>query len=129
MPLAHIFERIVQCLLTYLGGRVGFYQGDTLKLMDDLGELKPTVFASVPRLYNRIYDKILAGVKQKGGLAQTLFNMAFSSKKYYLKEGYLNHTIWDALVFNKVKARLGGNVKFMVCGAGKKISKLSAYFR
>jgi long-chain acyl-CoA synthetase len=65
LPLAHIFERIVLALITNKSGRVGFYQGDTLKLMDDLAELKPTVFASVPRLYNRIYDKINAGVNAK----------------------------------------------------------------
>jgi long-chain acyl-CoA synthetase len=39
------------------GVGVGFYQGDVLKLMDDIEALKPTVFFSVPRLYNRIYDK------------------------------------------------------------------------
>jgi long-subunit acyl-CoA synthetase (AMP-forming) len=39
------------------------------------GELKPTIFASVPRLFNRIYDKVLAGVKQKGAISQYLFKV------------------------------------------------------
>lgn len=117
LPLAHIFERIVQQTVVNHGARVGFYQGDTLKLMDDLAELKPTIFASVPRLFNRIYDKILAGVKAKGGVAAALFNRAYATKKEYLKKGYNNHAFWDAIVFSKIKARLGGNVKFMVSGA------------
>jgi long-chain acyl-CoA synthetase len=57
-------------------GQIGFFQGDTLKLTDDLMELKPTVFASVPRLYNRIYDKILAGAKAKGAVGIMLFKIS-----------------------------------------------------
>jgi len=41
----------------YMGTGVGFYHGDVLSIMDDIAELKPTLFVSVPRLYNRIYDK------------------------------------------------------------------------
>ena len=40
------------------GGRVGFYQGDIRLLMDDIATLKPTVFPTVPRLLNRMYDKV-----------------------------------------------------------------------
>lgn len=40
------------------GGRIGFFQGDVRKLMDDIKELQPTVFPSVPRLLNRVYDKV-----------------------------------------------------------------------
>lgn len=65
LPLAHVFERLIQLMVTHVGASIGFYQGDTLKLLDDVAELKPTVFASVPRLFNRIYDKVLSGVKSK----------------------------------------------------------------
>lgn len=40
------------------GGRIGFYSGDVKSLMDDIRELRPTVFVSVPRLLNRVYDKV-----------------------------------------------------------------------
>lgn len=40
------------------GGRIGFFQGDVRKLMDDIKELKPTLFPTVPRLLNRVYDKV-----------------------------------------------------------------------
>jgi long-chain acyl-CoA synthetase len=55
LPLAHIYERVNQIALLHYGVAIGFYQGDNLKLMDDLAALRPTVFSSVPRLYNRIY--------------------------------------------------------------------------
>ncbi|KAI9102624.1 hypothetical protein DFS34DRAFT_609930 [Phlyctochytrium arcticum] len=95
LPLAHVFERIVQVCLTYVGGRIGFYQGDTLKLLDDVQQ----------------------SVKAKGGIGAILFNQAFSAKKAYLAQGYTTHRLWDNLVFNKVRARLGGKVRLMLTGA------------
>jgi long-chain acyl-CoA synthetase len=56
LPLAHIYERANQIMGVYGGVAVGFYQGDVFKLMDDFAVLRPTIFCSVPRLYNRIYD-------------------------------------------------------------------------
>ncbi|KAI8930189.1 hypothetical protein BC831DRAFT_433354 [Entophlyctis helioformis] len=117
LPLAHIFERTIQAALVNVGGQVGFYQGDTLKLLDDVAELKPTIFVSVPRLYNRIYDKVLANAKAAGGIATSLFNMAYAAKKENLTHGYIKHPFWDALVFAKVRARLGGRVKYLLTGA------------
>jgi long-chain acyl-CoA synthetase len=58
LPLAHMFERISQTFLIGLGGKIGFYQGDIKKLTDDMKELKPTIFCTVPRLLNRIYAKV-----------------------------------------------------------------------
>jgi long-chain acyl-CoA synthetase len=75
-----------------------FFQGDTAKLLDDIAELKPTVFCSVPRLFNRIFDKVLGGVKAKGGLAAYLFNTAYNTKKGHL-EKTVNHWLWDRVVF------------------------------
>ncbi|KAG0197498.1 hypothetical protein BGX28_009041 [Mortierella sp. GBA30] len=87
LPLAHVFERLSQAVMISGAARIGYYQGDTLKLLDDVAVLQPTVFVSVPRLFNRIYDKVLAGVKAKGGLAAFLFNRAYTSKKANLRRG------------------------------------------
>ena len=103
------------CMLA--GASIGFYQGDTLKLLDDVAELKPTIFASVPRLYNRIFDKAMAGVRSKSSLAQYLFNTAFAAKKAGLAQGSLTHWLWDRLVFANVRGRLGERVRMMFTGA------------
>lgn len=58
LPLAHVFERCVCNLVTLLGSMIGVYSGDMAKLLDDIKILKPTVFLSVPRLFNRINDKV-----------------------------------------------------------------------
>jgi len=56
LPLAHVLERVM--LMCAMGCKMqcGFFQGDVMKLKDDLAELKPTLMISVPRLYNRFYD-------------------------------------------------------------------------
>ncbi|KAF9405360.1 hypothetical protein BGZ94_003623, partial [Podila epigama] len=117
LPLAHVFERLVQTIMIAGAARIGFYQGDTLKLLDDVAVLQPTIFVSVPRLFNRIYDKVLAGVKAKGGIAAFLFNRAYAAKKANLKRGTVEHAFWDKLVFGAIRARLGGKVKHIVSGS------------
>jgi long-chain acyl-CoA synthetase len=118
LPLAHIFERVVQGAIFMYGGSAGFFQGDVLKLVDDIGELKPTIFPSVPRLFNRIFDKVMQGVAQKSAIEQWLFRSAFDSKKSQIAaNGKQPASFLDGLVFEKVKARLGGRVRLMVTGS------------
>lgn len=117
LPLAHIYERANQITLAYFGSAVGFYQGDSMKLLDDIAALRPTVFCSVPRLYNRIYAGILNTVKSSGSLKERLFNAAYKSKKQAIMNGKSPSPMWDRLVFNKIKAKLGGRVRFMGSGA------------
>ncbi|KAM0966338.1 hypothetical protein ACFX2C_022108 [Malus domestica] len=117
LPLAHIYERVNQVMTAYFGVAVGFYQGDNLKLMDDMAALRPTIFSSVPRLYNRIYAGITNAVKTSGVLRERLFNAAYNAKKQALLSGKNPSPMWDRLVFNKIKAKLGGRVRFMTSGA------------
>jgi long-subunit acyl-CoA synthetase (AMP-forming) len=53
LPLAHVFEQLVQNALWMEGAQIAFYQGDTLKILEDIKTLRPTLFPSVPRLFNR----------------------------------------------------------------------------
>lgn len=117
LPLAHIYERANVIGLTSHGAAIGFYQGDVLKLMDDMAVLRPTIFPSVPRLYNRIYDGITAAVRTSGGFRERLFNVAYNAKKQAFERGKTPSPLWDRLVFNKIKARLGGRVRMMLSGA------------
>ncbi|XP_042054102.1 long chain acyl-CoA synthetase 6, peroxisomal-like isoform X1 [Salvia splendens] len=117
LPLAHIYERANQIMSAYYGVAVGFYQGDNLKLMDDLAALRPTIFSSVPRLYNRIYAGITNAVKSSGVLKERLFNAAYNSKRQAVMNGRKPSPMWDSLVFNKIKDKLGGRVRYLTSGA------------
>ncbi|XP_050221364.1 long chain acyl-CoA synthetase 7, peroxisomal [Mercurialis annua] len=129
LPLAHIYERTNQIGLVYYGVAVGFYQGDNMKLMDDLAALRPTLFCSVPRLYNRIYDGIINAVKNSGILKERLFKAAYNSKKQAIMSGRNPSPMWDKLVFNKIKGKLGGRVRFMGSGASPLLPEIMDFLR
>lgn len=58
LPAAHLFEQVMFSAACQYGMKAGYFSGDVTKLVEDAGILKPTIFPSVPRLYNRIYGKI-----------------------------------------------------------------------
>ncbi|EGZ24840.1 hypothetical protein PHYSODRAFT_539827 [Phytophthora sojae] len=129
LPLAHVFERSVLGVLQAHGASAGFYQGDLLTLMDDLVELKPTVFVSVPRLFNRVYDKITQGVAAAGGLKKILFDRALAAKLAGLPEGHKTHALWDALVFSKVRLALGGRVRLIFSGSAPLSAEVKEFMK
>ncbi|MGH0187331.1 UNVERIFIED_CONTAM: hypothetical protein FKN15_024787 [Acipenser sinensis] len=95
------------------GARVGFYQGDIQLLMDDIKTLKPTFFPVVPRLLNRIYDKILGSVASP--LRRAVLQYAVRWKQAELSSGIVrNNSFWDLLLFNRIQASLGGNLRFIL---------------
>ncbi|XP_043568665.1 long-chain-fatty-acid--CoA ligase 5 [Chiloscyllium plagiosum] len=116
LPLAHMFERVVQTALYCSGARVGFFQGNIQLLADDMKMLQPTVFPVVPRLLNRIYDKVQSGAQTP--FKRWLLNLAVRSKEAEISKKIIrNDSFWDKLVFNKVQATMGGRVRVMVTGA------------
>uniref|UniRef100_A0A8C5HA81 Long-chain-fatty-acid--CoA ligase n=1 Tax=Gouania willdenowi TaxID=441366 RepID=A0A8C5HA81_GOUWI len=113
LPLAHMFERMIQLSMFCHGARVGFYQGDISLLMDDIKTLKPTFFPVVPRLLNRIYDKILSSVNSP--FRRALLHFAVRRKQAELSAGIVrNNSLWDKLVFRKIQASMGGNLRFVL---------------
>uniref|UniRef100_A0AAR2KEX5 Arachidonate--CoA ligase n=1 Tax=Pygocentrus nattereri TaxID=42514 RepID=A0AAR2KEX5_PYGNA len=117
-----IFQNILNLQMEFMsehvtmfchGARVGFYQGDISLLMDDIKTLKPTFFPVVPRIINRIYDKILGSVTSP--LRRAILHYAVRRKQAELSSGIVrNNSVWDRLVFNKIQASLGGNVRFIL---------------
>ncbi|MBN3297891.1 long-chain-fatty-acid--CoA ligase 6 [Amia ocellicauda] len=113
LPLAHMFERMIQVSMFCHGARVGFYQGDLSLLMDDIKTLRPTFFPVVPRLLNRIYDKIMGSVGSP--LRRAVLLYAVKRKQAELSSGVVrNNSFWDKLVFSNIQASLGGNLRFIL---------------
>ncbi|KAI8819483.1 uncharacterized protein EV422DRAFT_497889 [Fimicolochytrium jonesii] len=117
LPLAHVFERVTIVTIIGKGAAIGFSRGDVALLMEDFGALKPDFFPSVPRLLNRIHDKIVMGANSGGAVKAGLFRMALNAKLENLKKGQMTHPLWDPLVFNKIKAVLGGRMKYLLSGS------------
>uniref|UniRef100_A0A8C2FCK1 Long-chain-fatty-acid--CoA ligase n=1 Tax=Cyprinus carpio TaxID=7962 RepID=A0A8C2FCK1_CYPCA len=116
LPLAHMFERVVQGLILVHGARIGYFQGDIRTLMDDLMTLKPTVFPVVPRLLNRMFDKIYG--QANSPLKRRILEFAFRRKENEMKSGIMRRdSVWDKIIFKKVQASVGGHVRMMLTGA------------
>ncbi|XP_076615874.1 long-chain-fatty-acid--CoA ligase 5 isoform X2 [Chaetodon auriga] len=116
LPLAHMLERVVQTVVYGAGARVGFFQGDIRLLPDDMKTLQPTLFPVVPRLLNRIYDRVQSGANTP--FKKWLLNFAVARKCAELNEGIIRkNSIWDKLLFHRVQESLGGRVRLMVTGA------------
>ncbi|KAL4157966.1 hypothetical protein PRNP1_003747 [Phytophthora ramorum] len=119
LPLAHIMER-TSLVNSFSGGsRVGFSQGNPLKLVDDIKALRPTVFVTVPRLLNRIYDSITAKMLNGKKSVAFLFTMGVRAKLRRLRRhGTSRHAFWDRLLFHKIRAGLGlDRCKFIISGS------------
>ncbi|CAG8445278.1 12976_t:CDS:2 [Acaulospora morrowiae] len=129
LSLAHVFERMNEAVIVYNGGAIGFYQGDMPKLLDDIAELKPTIFVSIPRMLNRICDKILASVNVKGGITRWMFNVAFNTKKVGLAKGDVSHRMWDRVLYGPIRAKLGGRVRIILSGSAPISSDVKDFLR
>ncbi|QRV75225.1 AMP binding enzyme [Ceratobasidium sp. AG-Ba] len=117
LPLAHIYERTAELLTIACGGRIGYFSGNPLLLLEDAQILKPTYFPSVPRVLNRLYQAAIVNAKAPG-LKGVLFRKALETKLHNLRTtGQNKHALWDKLVFSKVQAVLGGQISMLTCGS------------
>ncbi|XP_041426043.1 long-chain-fatty-acid--CoA ligase 5 isoform X2 [Xenopus laevis] len=128
LPMAHMFERVVQTVMYHSGGKVGFFQGDVRLLTDDMQVLRPTLFPTVPRLLNRIYDKIQSGAQTP--LKKRLLEFAVARKFAEVKQGIVrNDSIWDKYIFKKVQDTMGGRVRVMVTAAAPISENVLSFLR
>ncbi len=137
LPLAHVFARTCLYTAIFVGNCTVFSRGmDTL--VNDFKLARPHWFVSVPRIFEKIYAKIIAGAESKGGLALNIFRWAchigdqVSDCKLAQKPIpmllNLQYKIATKLVFGKVQAALGGRVKWCISGAAPLNPSIAKFF-
>ncbi|OJJ53987.1 hypothetical protein ASPSYDRAFT_94481 [Aspergillus sydowii CBS 593.65] len=135
LPLAHIFERLIEHAALWSGARIGYFHGNVLELVDDLKLLKPTGFVSVPRLYSRFGTAIRAATTEAPGFRGTLSKHIVSAKTANLKnpdpsKATVKHALYDRIWAKKVAAAIGlENVKTMVSGSAPLDPSLHNFLR
>lgn len=83
--------------------------------MDDFRDFHPTVLPMVPRLLNKLHDKVMSNLQKKGMLARCLMGMGIRAKLAQIDRGdFSQNTIWDRLIFNQVRSAFGGRVKRVI---------------
>ena len=136
LPWAHSFGQTVELHgLISMGASLGLAEAVD-KIVPNLAEVQPTILASVPRVFNRIYDGLHAKMNEEGGLKKKLFDAALQTaerRKQLAAEGKrsgwldFKFKVLDGLVFSKVRERFGGRLKYAFSG-GAAISKEVAEF-
>jgi len=133
LPVCHIFERVILYIYQYYS--VSIYFAESIdKLSDNIKEVKPTVFSVVPRLLEKVYDKIYAKGTELKGLKKKLFFWAINLGLRY--EPYEANGWWyefqlkiaRKLIFSKWREGLGGNLTVMVSGSAALQTRLTRMF-
>ena len=135
LPLAHIYERLIEHALYWAGCSIGFFHGDILALVDDLKVLKPDGFISVPRLLNRFGGAIRAATLQQPGFKGTLSRHIIDTKTAAMSPpdspaASNTHFFYDRIWGKKVASALGlQNAKYMISGSAPLDPSLHTFFR
>jgi long-chain acyl-CoA synthetase len=128
LPLSHVFERLATMYLsTYIGAQVAFAENID-KVAQNIQEMRPTLMAAVPRLLERVHDKVYKSATEKGGASAKIFLWALKvggEARVRRDEGKMvgpllamQVAIAEKLVYSKIKAKMGGRLKMFVSGAG-----------
>ena len=133
LPLSHIFERMVCYMYIYLG--ISIYYAESIDTISaNMAEVKPHCFTTVPRLLEKIYDKIVSTGHELKGIKKALFFWALALAKRYELEG--KNGIWyelqlkiaRKLIFSKWKNALGGDISVVVSGGAALQERLARIF-
>lgn len=131
LPLAHIFARLTEHVAFWGGARIGYFHGNVLELVDDLKQLRPTSFVSVPRLYTRFGNAIRDATVDQPGFKGALSRHVVSVKKANLKEnGTVRHALYDRVLGKKVAAAIGlEKATMMITGSAPLDPSLQNFLR
>ncbi|MDB5104627.1 MAG: AMP-dependent synthetase and ligase [Fibrobacteres bacterium] len=128
LPLAHVFERMVTYYYFYTGTSIYFAE-EIKKVAENLRELHPTVITMVPRLLEKVHAKMQANVEMAQGFKKTLGSKAWArahSKVPGSKDSMMDK-LYDALVYKKMRAALGGNLRIAISGSAPLDPGLAAF--
>ena len=137
LPLSHSFGKVLEAALV----RIGFVtavDGRVERIVENLGEVKPTFVAAVPRVFEKVHNKVVVGAQEPGGLKAAIFRWALAvgtEASRLRQQGHevggtlaLKHKGADALVFSKLRARFGGRLRFFISGGAPLSREIAEFF-
>jgi long-chain acyl-CoA synthetase len=137
LPLAHSFGKVLIALQIQVGF-VTAVDGRVDKIVENLASVQPTLMAAVPRIFEKVYARVVGTTAAEGGVKEKIFNWAFDVGGQYVDatlEGRspspwvsAQHALADRLVFSKVKERLGGRIRIFVSGSAALSPEIAKWF-
>ncbi|GAA3393153.1 AMP-dependent synthetase/ligase [Cryptosporangium minutisporangium] len=137
LPMAHSFGKVLLCAQLTIGFE-SYVDGRVDKIIENLPVVKPTVMAGVPRIYEKVYNRVRSMAQEKGGATWKIFNWALGVGREVValreqgKEpsGLLavKYAIATKLVFSKLQARFGGRMRGMISGAAPLSREVAEFF-
>lgn len=119
LPLAHSYELAIECYCVMSGCKLGYFNGNARKILDDIQVLKPTILAAVPRVLTRIHEGIMQKTsrQQAGVVRNMLFQLALRQKMARHNRGVMKETYMEKLFFKRLHQVLGGRLKCVFVGS------------
>lgn len=134
LPLSHVFGKaLIACQIAY--GFASAVDGRIDRIVDGLGEVKPTFMCGAPRIFEKVRAAVMTantGLKER--ISRWAFAVGRDSRSYRMSGRpmpgslALKYRLADALVFSKLKAKLGGRIKFMISGSAKLSAQVQEWF-
>jgi len=137
LPLAHSFGKVLEAVQLHIGFPTTV-DGRIPKLVENLAVIKPTFMAAAPRIFEKVYNKVVSGAQEAGGMKLKIFSWAIRNGKQVsaLQQqgqrpgGWLNFKVGLAnkLVYSKLKTLFGGRVRFFISGSAPLSRDIAEFF-
>ncbi len=137
LPLCHVFERMAGHFCALSQGSTIAYAESIDTVAQNLDEIKPTIMTSVPRLFEKMYSRVVQNAESGSPIKKKIFRWAFKTGKKYVKakekgkvSGALQrkHNIAHKLVFSKIQERVGGRLRFFISGGAPLPREIGEFF-
>ena len=126
LPMAHVFAKVLEVIWLRTGHTMAFWEGDMGKIVDNLTEVRPTVVCAVPRVFEKVYARVVADVQAAPGIAGRIGRWGLAQESRATKaerRGGRPGPLWAiaqklvlAKVHDKLAARFGGRLQFFISG-------------
>jgi long-chain acyl-CoA synthetase len=137
LPLAHSFAKVIEVAFIRLGSPTAC-DGNLDELIDNVAHIRPAVMPGVPRIFEKVYNKVVSGAREAGGAKLKIFDWSLGVGREVSKlrqrgeepAGFLafKHKVADKLVFSKLKNRFGGRIRYFVSGGAPLAREIAEFF-
>ncbi|MCA9544233.1 MAG: long-chain fatty acid--CoA ligase [Myxococcales bacterium] len=137
LPLSHSFGKVLETIAVHLGVPTAV-DGRIPKIIENLAVVQPTFMAAAPRIFEKVYNKVIAGAKEAGGLKFKIFkwSMGIGKEVSKIKQAgkeptgllAMKYGLATKLVFSKLQARFGGRIRFFISGSAPLNRDIAEFF-